>query len=357
MRCCCSVAASMRLDHRRSGVAHTRPHPAGCPGTVLAVVVSIYVRPGLGGRRRSLSRACANTLWAFLGLRGGRRIHAARSWLISGWVRDLRSCCGVAASCGSTIVGPAWLIRARILRAALWPFSRWLFPSMCGPSGPQGIVQIRRHPCRLGSRCEPPLGQRHPCRRPSAPDGNGLLWFRARDHRWCRRCMQGAGRATVGRSSSGGMDAAGALVFARDASLQDAGGRARSRGPEGRHRQAEPTPEHPQASPHDAGGFWCAGTTRVEPQGCGDAATRPHAAHPTSDQPRPSRRMRRRPRHPSNSPRVFAHPFDKSKPPPRNRRQVKLRRHGCRRSVGVCARREPAGCRRKSTIPRPGGPP
>ncbi len=31
-------------------------------------------------------------------------------------------------------------------------------------------------------------------------------------------------RATVGRGSSGGMDAAGAFVFARDASLQDAGG-------------------------------------------------------------------------------------------------------------------------------------
>ncbi len=120
----------------------------------------------------------------------------------------------------------------------------------------------------------------------------------------------GTVRATVGRSSSGGMDAAGASVFARDASLQDAGGRARSRGPEGRHRQAEPTPEHSRASPHDAGGFRCAGTTRVEPQGCGGAATRPHAAHPTSDQPRPSRRMRRRPRNPRSAPGVFAHTLD-----------------------------------------------
>ncbi len=166
-----------------------------------------------------------------------------------------------------------------------------------------------------------------------------------------------SGRATVGRESSGGMDAAGAFAFARDGSLQDAGGMARSRGPEGRYRQALPTPERPQASPHEAGGFWCAGTTRVEPQGCGDAATRPEAAHPTSDHPEPSRRMRRRPRNPRNSRGVFAHPFDKSTLRPRNRRQRKLRRHGCRRSVRVRARREPAGCRRNGTIPRPGGPP
>ena len=31
------------------------------------------------------------------------------------------------------------------------------------------------------------------------------------------------------------------------------------------------------------------GPTMVEPHGCGGATTRPHAAHPTSDQPRPSR--------------------------------------------------------------------
>ncbi len=76
----------MRLDHRRSGVAHTRPHPAGCPGTGPAVAVSIYVRP----------------------------------------VRAAETLQSPAAS------------------------------------------------CRLGSRCEPPHGRRHPCRRPSVPDGNGL---------------------------------------------------------------------------------------------------------------------------------------------------------------------------------------
>ena len=33
--------------------------------------------------------------------------------------------------------------------------------------------------------------------------------------------------------------------------------------------------------PARSGRVWCAGTTRVEPQGCGDAATTPQAAHPT----------------------------------------------------------------------------
>ncbi len=45
LRCCCRAAASMRLDHRRSDVAHTRPHRAGCPVAGPAVAVSIHVRP------------------------------------------------------------------------------------------------------------------------------------------------------------------------------------------------------------------------------------------------------------------------------------------------------------------------
>ncbi len=193
----------MRLDHRRSGVAHTRPHRAGCPVAVLAVVISIYVRPvraagdfasppasmparfslrstnrstasmpptfSAGGERVALqatSCCCRGVREHAWGVPGGCGADAASMRLglgvFSGWVRGLRSCCSVAASCGSTIVGPALLIRARIVRASLWLVSRWSFLFMCGPSGPQRHCNRRRHPCRLGSRCEPPHGRRRP---------------------------------------------------------------------------------------------------------------------------------------------------------------------------------------------------
>ncbi len=107
LRSCCGAAASVRLDHRRSGVAHTRPHRAGFPVTGPAVVVSIHVRP----------------------------------------VRAAEALQSPAAS------------------------------------------------CRLGSRCEPPHGRRHPCRRPSMPGGNGAR---------CRRRQTGREAATLGTATDAG---------------------------------------------------------------------------------------------------------------------------------------------------------
>ena len=376
LRSCCSAAASMRLDHRWSGVAHTRPHRAGCPVAGPAVAVSIYVRPGRAAADcanppasmparfllRTTTRSAASmpptfnagwerhALWAGdccrrgvrgwgLLLSGGgartrvgssmgcgaaprpcgwvlvdlrlgarlemllqrRRIHAARPSLVRrgsyapascglpcGWsdggrfyscaarpgrsglrksagihagsvlaayhhtvggihAADLQCRMGTAcfvgrrllssrsARLGLVVVGGGartrvgssmgcgaaprpcgWVLvdlrlgarlemllqrrrihaaRPSLVRRGSYAPHRAGFP-VAGPTVAVSIhvrpgraaadAQIRRHPCRLGSYCVPPLGRRHPCRRPSAPDLNRLLWFLARDRRWCR---------------------------------------------------------------------------------------------------------------------------------------------------------------------------
>ncbi len=255
-----------------------------------------------------LSRRCANTVALFLGLHNWRRFHAAWSWLVSGWGRGLRSFAAPPHPCGSTIVGPTLLIRARIVRAALGPVLRWSFPSMCGPSGPQGIVQSRRHPCRLGSRCVPPLGRRHPCRRPSVPDGNGLL-CKMRLWRSIAHATHpfAPARATVGRSSSRGRTPRERWCLRVTRAGMDAGGFAK---PAGRRPAiTKPIPRrnfHWRAGRKPAG-LSGVGLASVEPQGCGDAPTKPQAAHQPKELLKTSRMdAATAPQPPTTHP-VFAH--------------------------------------------------
>ncbi len=85
-------------------------------------------------------------------------------------------------------------------------------------------------------------------------------------------------------------------------------------GPDGPHMNRN---DHRRTPPRGARTMRAAlsnvGPTRVEPHGCGGATTRPQAAHPTSDQPGPSRMDAARPHNPSTTRSVFAHAFDKSR--------------------------------------------
>ncbi len=96
--------ASCRLPSR----ANTNAPAASCRGSLTCR----GLRGGgllLSGRfvnALGIVRAFANMRWMVDGLRGRRRIHAAGLEEFFELVRGLRCCCGVAASCGSTLVGP-----------------------------------------------------------------------------------------------------------------------------------------------------------------------------------------------------------------------------------------------------------
>ncbi len=111
-----------------------------------------------------------------------------------GWVRGLRSCCGVAASCGSTLVGPAPLRPAGNPAGSPVEVPAW---DGLGHSGPpaRGMVLFRLHPA--GSRhSRTRTLRRHPCRR-------SFICRRLRGPRqWGRRAQSSANGAScsAGRS-------------------------------------------------------------------------------------------------------------------------------------------------------------
>ncbi len=92
-----------------------------------------------------LSRACANTVALFRGATGAASMRLGLGRSQVQW-RGLRCCCGAAASMRLDHRRSDVAHSARIVRAALWLVRRWPFPSMCGPSGPQGLCNRRRHP-------------------------------------------------------------------------------------------------------------------------------------------------------------------------------------------------------------------
>ncbi len=191
LRSCCSAAASMRLDHRRSDVAQTRPLPAGFPVTGPAVAVPIYVRPIRAAEGRALPAAS---------------------------------------------MPPRFLLRTTTRSAAS-------------------------------------------CRRPSVPDGNGLRckmrrWRSIAPERLPRRRPRNRRQVKLPRQ-----EAAGALVFARDASRHGCRRTCTARGPEARHDQAHPTPELPWASRQEAGGSERCRNDEGRAARGGDATTTPQAAH------------------------------------------------------------------------------
>ncbi len=83
------------------------------------------------------ARRCANARWVVDGMRGRRRIHAAGLEKFLGLVRGLSCCCGVAASCGSTLSGPTPLRPAGFVPARQWKFRRGTGLVMAGlrPAG------------------------------------------------------------------------------------------------------------------------------------------------------------------------------------------------------------------------------
>ncbi len=136
---------------------------------------------GGAGTRVGLSKACANTFRVVDGLWSRAASMRLRSWLVCGWVRDLRSCCGTAASMR---LDPrrSDVAQSRPLRAG----SPVAIPAVA--------VSIHVRPIRAAEGCalpaasmpprfslRTPHGRRHPCRRPSVPDGNGL---RCKRRRW-----------------------------------------------------------------------------------------------------------------------------------------------------------------------------
>ncbi len=104
------------------------------------------------------------------------------------------------------------------------------------------------------------------------------------------------------------MEAAGAFVFASDASLQDAGGIARSRGPEARHNQARPTPELPHASRQEAGGSERRRTCEGRAARGGDATTTTKPRTQPQELLKTSRTEAATAPQPPNDQRVLAHP-------------------------------------------------
>ncbi len=134
---------------------------AGCERVV--VRAGACCRRGVRDRRRLLSKACANTRGEFDGWRGRRRIHAAGSWLIWDWVRGLRCCCRRRRIHAAR---PSSVRRCSYAPASCGLPCGWSggghFYSCAARPGRRGFAHCRRHPCRLGSRCEPPLGRRRP---------------------------------------------------------------------------------------------------------------------------------------------------------------------------------------------------
>ncbi len=228
----------------RRGFSHCRRHPCRLGSrcehhTVDGIhAVGLQCRMGTGcfARRRSLSSRSARLglvvvegvrehAWGVRWVAGPRRIHAAWSSSVSGWVRGLRCGWGAAASmrldprrsdvaqtrplpAGSPGRGPAVAVSiyVRPVRAAegLRIAGGIHAASVLAANTTRPTASM---PSAFSAGWEQPALQEAP-----------LTFACARDARL------GAGRATVGRSSSGGMEAAGALVFARGGSLQDAGG-------------------------------------------------------------------------------------------------------------------------------------
>ncbi len=296
------------------------------------------------------------------------------------------------------------------MRAPLWPFLRWPFLFMCGPSGPQRVAHCRRHPCRLGSRCEHHtvggiLAADLQCRMGTACVARGADGVRLRARRLHWRRPRNRRHVKLPRQ-----EAAGALVFARDGSRQDAGGVASSAG-----RRPAITKPIPRRNFHRGAGRIAGGSERRRTDegraaGGGDAATTPQAAHQpkelhktsrmdaaTAPQPTglptrvrevsatgrswciactlrsaagaaqpsagqasaawmprkrsggdgPATHRTSHARSRSECRRTFMvhcmHPTKRSRRRSRNRRQVKLPRHGCRGSVRAATAPQPTG--------------
>ncbi len=153
LRRCCGPAASMRLDHRRSGVAHTRPHPAGCPGTGPAVAVSIHVRPVRAAEALQRRRHPAVSVLAANRHPVGGVLPPTFN---AGWERPVLQDAPLAFACASDASLDAG-------RAAQSPFAL--------------RAHGRRSPPSPGSLCEPtsPRGERWRSRGNASPSGRGRL--------------------------------------------------------------------------------------------------------------------------------------------------------------------------------------
>ncbi len=124
-----------------------------------------------------------------------------------GWVRGLRCCCGVAASCGSTLAGPTPLRPAGFLPARQWKFRRGMGLVIAGlrpagfakPPASMPAPVTRKHQRSRGF-----LPRRLTCRR--LRDRRGLRFV------GCMQCTMTSGAALLleRRANAPGIDWGGA---------------------------------------------------------------------------------------------------------------------------------------------------
>ena len=246
----------MRLDPRRSDVAQSRPHRAGSPVAIPAVAVSIHVRPiraaagcavpaaalveGVrehvsGGPRvaQPTPHPCG---WVLTGLRLGarlevllrhRRIHAARPSSVRRCSKPPASC---GLPCGHSCGGRFYSCAAHPGRRGLRIAGGIHAASVLAANTTRSAASL---PPTFSAGWERPSLQEAPMALDCA---RRLHWRRPRNRRHVKLPRQ---------------EAAGALVFARDASRHGCRRIRAARGPEARYDQAHPTPELPKASRQD----------------------------------------------------------------------------------------------------------